>query len=410
VYIDNSYSAPPSYTTLTTSAAVNFWFASPQGTLVNGARISIPDLTLPPLSSMTSVQVSETFYGIDGTTAGGAPGNPGGGGGGGVIGGGGGIYGIGGNGASTGPNVNNGSGPTPYINTWNPSGSFSAPNTPGYLVVIETITGPTQPALTVVGNEVVTGSLNVYDSITVAQGGGTVFTAGTAGSHVYNTLQVDGAATCGATLAVTGPITGSASLNIVGTSNLNGNTTVGTGSFNAWMTVGNAPIGGTPAASSGDLNVTGTVRGTTISASQTITGTNASFPGTVNSGPIIGSSTLNIAGVSTLATVNSGTIVSSGTITGTDVIASSDVRTKNNIVTIDSALDKVMRMRGVFFERNVEPGEKRVGVIAQEVEKILPEVVYTDENGLKSVSYGSIIGLLIEAIKEQQEVIKKVQS
>jgi 2-keto-4-pentenoate hydratase/2-oxohepta-3-ene-1,7-dioic acid hydratase in catechol pathway len=115
---------------------------------------------------------------------------------------------------------------------------------------------------------------------------------------------------------------------------------------------------------------------------------------------------LNIAGVSTLASVNSGAIVLSGTITGTDVIASSDVRTKNNIITIDSALDKVMRMRGVFFERNVEPGEKRVGVIAQEVEKILPEVVYTDENGLKSVSYGSIIGLLIEAIKEQQEVIR----
>jgi hypothetical protein len=91
-----------------------------------------------------------------------------------------------------------------------------------------------------------------------------------------------------------------------------------------------------------------------------------------------------------------------------DFIATSDVRTKNSIVTVDSALDKVMKMRGVFFERNTEPGERRVGVIAQEVEEILPEVVHTDKDGIKSVSYGSIIGLLIEAIKEQQEIIKKL--
>jgi collagen type VII alpha len=268
VYIDNSYSAPPNYTTVTTSAAVNFWFASPQATLITGGRITVPDLTLPPLSSMTSVQISETFYGIDGTTAGGAPGNPGGGGGGGVIGGGGGIYGIGGNGASTGPNVNNGSGSTPYINIWNPSGSFSAPNTPGYLVIVETITGPTQPALTVVGNEVVTGSLNVYDSITVAQGGGTVLSAGSGGTHVYNTLQVDGAASCGATLAVTGPITGSSSLNIVGTASC-GATLAVTG-----------PITG-----SSGLNIIGS-----INASQNITGANASFPGTVTAGGYTGGS------------------------------------------------------------------------------------------------------------------------
>ena len=95
-----------------------------------------------------------------------------------------------------------------------------------------------------------------------------------------------------------------------------------------------------------------------------------------------------------------GKITAVGTITGFDVIASSDVRTKNSIVTVDSALDKVMKMRGVFFERNTEPGERRVGVIAQEVEQVLPEVVHTDKDGMKSVSYGSIIGLLIEAIKE----------
>jgi hypothetical protein len=104
-----------------------------------------------------------------------------------------------------------------------------------------------------------------------------------------------------------------------------------------------------------------------------------------------------------------GDIVATHYVYGLDVIATSDIRTKNNIVTVDSALDRVMKMRGVFFERNTHPGERRVGVIAQEVEDILPEVVQIDySDGMKSVSYGSIVGLLIEAIKEQQEIIKKL--
>jgi hypothetical protein len=102
-----------------------------------------------------------------------------------------------------------------------------------------------------------------------------------------------------------------------------------------------------------------------------------------------------------------GGITAAGNIYGLDVIASSDIRTKENIVTIDSALDKVLGMHGVYFTRKNE-GERRVGVIAQEVEVILPEVVYTGEDGMKSVSYGSIVGLLIEAIKEQNEQIKKL--
>jgi hypothetical protein len=61
-------------------------------------------------------------------------------------------------------------------------------------------------------------------------------------------------------------------------------------------------------------------------------------------------------------------------------------------------------MRGVYYDD--KDGIHNVGVIAQEVEEVLPEVVHTDENDMKSVSYGRIVGLLIEAIKEQQEIIK----
>jgi hypothetical protein len=116
--------------------------------------------------------------------------------------------------------------------------------------------------------------------------------------------------------------------------------------------------------------------------------------------------------VNTLLTPNPaltvfGNVSVTGTVTANDIIATSDIRTKENIITIDSALSKVLGMHGVYFTRKNE-GERRVGVIAQEVEEVLPEVVYTGEDGMKSVSYGSIVGLLIEAIKEQNEQIKKL--
>jgi hypothetical protein len=97
-----------------------------------------------------------------------------------------------------------------------------------------------------------------------------------------------------------------------------------------------------------------------------------------------------------------GNITATATITGNDVVASSDRRLKHNIVTVDSALQKVLHLRGVYFTKT--GSEKRnVGVIAQEVEEVLPEVVHTDSDGMKSVAYGNIIGLLIEAIKELRQ-------
>jgi hypothetical protein len=94
-----------------------------------------------------------------------------------------------------------------------------------------------------------------------------------------------------------------------------------------------------------------------------------------------------------------------------DVTAGSDRRYKENIVTIDSALEKVTSMRGVYFTKKDSP-ERHVGVIAQEMEGILPEVVHTDssEEKMKSVSYGNITAVLIEAIKEQQGIINAQQS
>lgn len=82
----------------------------------------------------------------------------------------------------------------------------------------------------------------------------------------------------------------------------------------------------------------------------------------------------------------------------------SDIRLKKNIQPIADALAKVMQLQGVTYEWNKEGMEEglNIGLIAQEVEKILPEVVDTDNEGYKSVQYSVLVALLIEAIKEQQ--------
>jgi len=86
-----------------------------------------------------------------------------------------------------------------------------------------------------------------------------------------------------------------------------------------------------------------------------------------------------------------------------DVTAFSDIRLKNNINTIDSALDKVMKMRGVTFER-IDSGKTGAGVLADELEKIAPELVHDGE--YKSVAYGNLTSYLIEAIKELKSEVE----
>ena len=87
-----------------------------------------------------------------------------------------------------------------------------------------------------------------------------------------------------------------------------------------------------------------------------------------------------------------------------NVTAFSDIRLKTNIKVISNALDKVSKIRGVTFDR-IDSGLKQTGVIAQEVEKVLPEAVITDSKNMKSVAYGNMSGLLIEAIKELRDEI-----
>ncbi len=96
-----------------------------------------------------------------------------------------------------------------------------------------------------------------------------------------------------------------------------------------------------------------------------------------------------------------------------DVTAFSDKRLKTDIEPITNALTKVMQMQGVYYKRNdVEDAREQVGVLAQDMEAVLPEVVLTadDDMQTKSVDYGKICSVLIEAIKELKNEIEELKA
>lgn len=98
---------------------------------------------------------------------------------------------------------------------------------------------------------------------------------------------------------------------------------------------------------------------------------------------------------------------SSGNFTATgNVTAYSDATLKSDITTIDSALEKVSAMRGVFFNKD---GERGTGVVAQEVQKVIPEAVFDDGSYL-SVAYGNLVGVLVEAVKELKTQVEELKN
>jgi hypothetical protein len=127
---------------------------------------------------------------------------------------------------------------------------------------------------------------------------------------------------------------------------------------------------------------------------------------------------LNSIGAGTAASGTTGDIRATADVTA---YYSSDATLKENVVEIENALDKVKKIRGVEFdwtpeyidEKGGEDGyfvrKHDVGVIAQEVEAVLPEVVGTRDNGIKAVRYDRIVALLIEAIKDQQTQIDELK-
>lgn len=93
-------------------------------------------------------------------------------------------------------------------------------------------------------------------------------------------------------------------------------------------------------------------------------------------------------------------------------VLTSDIRLKKDIKPIENALTNVLKLNGVTFNWIDEKSllEKSMGLIAQEVEKIIPEVVRTSHDGRKGIEYANLVGLLVEAIKEQQIQIDELKT
>ena len=140
---------------------------------------------------------------------------------------------------------------------------------------------------------------------------------------------------------------------------------------------------------------------TKLATARQINGVN--FDGTAN---------ITIKDSTKLATTG-GTISGNLTVTGAivangNVTAYSDRRLKTDIVKITNALDKVNQINGYTFTM-LGIGQRQAGVIAQEIEKVLPEAIVQNENGYLSVDYGRIVGLLIEGIKDLKIMIEDLK-
>lgn len=190
---------------------------------------------------------------------------------------------------------------------------------------------------------------------------------------------------------------------------------------NALQTTGN--IG-----TSGNITTSGNLSAASVSASSSLTTSQliASMPlntvlitaSTVNvtggfsAGNISTGGALSAASLTTSGAITSGAISATGNITATgSITATSDFRLKKNIRPIDNALDGVLNLRGVYYNWKDPNSDKKtqVGVIAQEVEKVFPQVVYNHPNGFKSVDYSHLVAVLIEALKEQQKQIDELK-
>lgn len=125
-----------------------------------------------------------------------------------------------------------------------------------------------------------------------------------------------------------------------------------------------------------------------------------------NAGGLLGNITLSVG--SNIAKLDRSSNVFSGDITAANFNATSDNTLKNNIASINNAVDVVNQLDGSSFTWKAT-GKKSYGVIAQEIEKILPELVDT-KDGIKSVNYLGIIGFLINSVKELDARVKVLES
>ena len=196
------------------------------------------------------------------------------------------------------------------------------------------------------------------------------------------------------------------------TATLSGNASTATTAA-SWTTARTITLGGDL---SGSVSISG---GADVTLTATIAANSVAL-GTDTTGNYVAGLTAG-NGISVTGTAAEGwspTVAMTGSYTGTftatgDICAYSDVTLKDNIEVISDPLTKVLKLRGVTFTRkDLDDNKTHMGVIAQEVEEVIPEVVITNEDGIKTVAYGNMVGLLIEAVKEltnqNKELVERV--
>jgi hypothetical protein len=259
------------------------------------------------------------------------------------------------------------------------------------------------------------GTLDTLNELAAALGDDANFSttiSTTIGGKVSQSLQI----ISGDGLTGGGNLTTNRTLNVVGTTDRISvtadavdiaSTYVGQSSITTLGTIGTGTWQGTAIASAyldadtAHLTGTQTFSGAkTFSAAVSVTDSTASTSKTTGALKVTG-------GISTQGDL----------FAGGDVVAfaSSDERLKKNIEIISNPIQKVQSLKGVTWNWKDEASEAQkatpaLGVIAQDVEKVLPQLVDTRDNGYKAVDYGKLTGLLIEAIKEQQKQIDELKS
>ena len=101
------------------------------------------------------------------------------------------------------------------------------------------------------------------------------------------------------------------------------------------------------------------------------------------------------------------TTVSNDLTVSGDVVVSSDARLKSNIVSLGSTLSRLLLIDGKSYEMK---GKQKIGVLAQEIKEVFPELVSEDDNEMLAVNYQGLVPVLINALKEQDDKISRLEN
>jgi hypothetical protein len=263
-------------------------------------------------------------------------------------------------------------------------------------------------SLYVIGNAEVTGILTANRLYSKLYG---EFTGGSiSGTNIVGTsLSISGISTVGFITAsdvyVSGVVTATSFYgNLIGTASSTSYTSYTT--YSESSGIATSVIGGI--GSIREFQVTGFstfTNGPVLIGSASSTGTESQLLQVSGGSYISGNLGIGTTNPTSALTVNGDTYIS-GILTATDINSASDIRLKTNIKLFENTLEKIVQINGVSFNW-IENDAKSGGIIAQDLEKVFPELV--NEGNHKTVNYNGLIGVLVESIKELKQEIEDLK-